>query len=202
MACDEYIRGCVACYAMLGSGVSSGAQKIDNKKKLLRWGARRFLYADLALVLVLSAVMDAFFALSSSSTVGSSLSASSKSKERFGNDFSGILWVHFSGPIFQHAKILKDPKFRTSTQNLHKFIGGCSKPLGRAWSVASSSHRAAKMGWGALFKNGMVLKSLTSPPSTSATLNLCRYDTICVSQGKNCKLGHIYTSYSDEDWGG
>jgi len=25
---------------MLGSGVSSGAQKIDNKKKLLRWGAR------------------------------------------------------------------------------------------------------------------------------------------------------------------
>jgi len=108
--------------------------------------------------------MDAFFALSSSSTVGSSLSASSKSKERFGNDFSGILWVHFSGPIFQHAKILKDPKFRTSTQNLHKFIGGSSRPLGRAWSMASSSHRAAKMGWGALFKNGIVLKSLSPPP--------------------------------------
>ena len=184
MVCNEYLCGCVACYAMLGSGVGSGAQKIDKKKNYfagarasarpskvvkLRWGARRFLYADLSLVLVLSAVMDAFFALSSSSTVGSSLSASSKSKERFGNDFSGILWVHFSGPIFQHAKILKDPKFRTSTQNLHKFIGGSSRPLGRAWSMASSSHRAAKMGWGALFKNGIVLKSLSPPPSTSAT---------------------------------
>ena len=56
----------------------------------LRWGARRFLNAVLALALVFYAVIDAFSAFGASRTVDPSLSASSKPQESFGGDFPGI----------------------------------------------------------------------------------------------------------------